>query len=140
MTGDLGSSQALPDLRVDDARDPVGDLSALYRLWEAHQLLHASRDADGLYRDITALEAALALAPDDQACLGTAALALLRARQTTAALPLLRRLGTIEPRTAGRIQRLIDSGRLDPVLGELALRDLRNPDEHKQPPAAPAAG
>ncbi len=90
VTGDPASTQALPDLRVDDARDPVAELTALYRLWEAHQLLHASRDADGLYRDITALEAALALAPDDQACLGTAALALLRARQTAAALPLLR--------------------------------------------------
>jgi uncharacterized Ntn-hydrolase superfamily protein len=135
VTGDPASAEALPDLRVDDSRDPVGELSALCRVWEAHQLLHASRDADGLYRDITALEAALALAPNDQACLGAAALALLRARQTTAALDLLRRLATLEPRTACRIHRLIDSGRLDPVLGELALRDLRNLDQHKEPPA-----
>ncbi len=125
VPGAAASIETLPDLRVDDSRDPVGDLSALYRVWEAHQLLHASRDANGLYRDIPALEAALALAPDDQACLGAAALALLRARQTGAALALLRRLASIEPRTAIRIQRLVDSGRLDPVSGERALREIR---------------
>jgi Family of unknown function (DUF1028) len=69
VTGEPASTEALPDLRVDDSRDPVGDLSALHRLWEAHQLLRASRDADGLYRDVTMFEAALALAPDDEACL-----------------------------------------------------------------------
>jgi uncharacterized Ntn-hydrolase superfamily protein len=130
VPGDRASAEALPDLRVDDSRDPVGDLSSLYRVWEAHQLLHSGRDADGLYRDIATLEAALALAPDDQACLGALALALLRARQTTAALPLLRRLAAMEPRTAARIQRLVDGGRLDPVAAELALGEL---DQSGQP-------
>lgn len=131
-TGDSASTEALPNLHVEDSRDPVADLSALHRLLEAHQLLRAGLDADGLFRDVTMLEATLALAPDDQASLGAVTLALLRARQTTS-LQLLSSLATIEPRTAVRIQRLIDSGRLDPGLGEIALRELRNADKHKRP-------
>lgn len=124
VSGDKGSTVALPDLRVDDSRDPVTDLSRLHQLWRAHALLHASRDTDGLYRDLGAIHAALALAPDDQACLGAAVLALLRAGEIAAALPILKHLATLEARTADRIRRLIDNGRLDRDIGEAALQRL----------------
>lgn len=40
------------DLRVDDARRPVDELGRLHRVWEAQELLRASRAPDGLYRDM----------------------------------------------------------------------------------------
>lgn len=101
------------NLRVDDSRDPVGELDRLHRLWEAHELIAASRGADGLYRDPTKAQAAAALVPDDQASLGAAALALLRAGRTQEARPYLHRLTQLEPRTPQRLARLVDAGLLD---------------------------
>jgi uncharacterized Ntn-hydrolase superfamily protein len=109
------------DLRVDDARDPVAELRHLHRLWAAHAMLEASRGADGHYRDVDLALAALAAAPQDQACLGGATLALLRAGRLAEATPLLRRLSALEPRTATRISRLVYSGGLDPETGRAAL-------------------
>lgn len=118
---DIDQSAVEVDLRVDDARDPVGELRRLHRLWIAHSLLAQSRDADGLYRNVDLALAALAAAPDDQACLGGAVLALLRSGRLAEATPLLRRLSALEPRTESRINRLIYSGRLDPETGRAAL-------------------
>jgi uncharacterized Ntn-hydrolase superfamily protein len=109
------------DLRVDDNRDPVAELRRLHRLWVAHSLLAESRGADGLYRDVDLALAALEAAPDDQACLGGAVLALLRSGRLAEAAPLLRRLTVMEPRTESRIHRLIYSGGLDPEAGRAAL-------------------
>ncbi len=124
VTGDPASGLSLPDLRVDDSRDPLGELARLRRLWQAHELLRASRGSDGLYRDVTAISAAVALAPDDQACLGAATLALLRAGRIAEAMPLLERLVLLEPRTRVRLLRLIDGGHLDRDAGLMALERL----------------
>jgi uncharacterized Ntn-hydrolase superfamily protein len=97
-----------PDLRVDDCRDPVGELGRLYRLWEAGSLLRASLSRDGVYRNVSAIQAALSLAPDDQACIGAAMLALIRAGRIDEATPLFNRLRALEPRT-----RADPSGRRD---------------------------
>lgn len=115
---------SLPDLRVDDSRDPVGELVGLHQLWRAHELLRSSRESDGLYRDLDAILAALVLCPDDQACLGAASLGLLRAGRIDEAMPLLERLVALEPRTRIRLHRLIDGGRLDRDAGLLALQKL----------------
>jgi uncharacterized Ntn-hydrolase superfamily protein len=109
------------DLRVDDHRDPVAELRRLHRLWVAHSLLAESRGPDGLYRNVDLALAALEAAPDDQACLGGAVLALLRAGRLAEAAPLLRRLAVLEPRTESRIHRLIYSGGLDAETGRAAL-------------------
>jgi uncharacterized Ntn-hydrolase superfamily protein len=124
VAAEPASDWRLPDLRVDDSRDPVGELVGLHQLWRAHELLGSSRESDGLYRDLDALLAALALAPDDQACLGAATLGLLRAGRIVEAMPLLERLVVLEPRTRIRLRRLIDGGRLDRDAGLLALRKL----------------
>jgi hypothetical protein len=84
-------------------------------------LLEESRGADGLYRNVDLALAALAAAPDDQACLGGAVLTLLRSGRLAEAAPLLRGLSAVEPRTASRINRLIYSGGLDPETGRAAL-------------------
>ena len=118
---DIDPAATEVDLRVDDARDPVAELRRLHRLWVAHAMLAESRGADGLYRDVDLALAALEAAPDDQACLGGAALALLRAGRLAEAAPLLRRLSALEPRTESRINRLIYSGGLDPETGKAAL-------------------
>lgn len=118
------SERSLPDLRIDDSRDPVGELVGPHQLWRAHELLRSSRGADGLYRDLNAIVAALAIAPDDQACLGAATLGLLRAGRIAEAMPLLERLVSLEPRTRVRLLRLIDGGRLDRDAGLLALEKL----------------
>lgn len=109
------------DLRVDDHRDPVAELRRLHRLWGAHALLAESRGSDGRYRNVDLALAALEAAPDDQACLGGAVLALLRSGRLAEAAPLLRRLAGLEPRTESRINRLIYSGGLDPETGRAAL-------------------
>jgi hypothetical protein len=106
---------------VDDAADPVAELRRLHRLWDAHAMLDASRGEDGRYRDVDLALAALAAAPDDQACLGGATLTLLRAGRLAEATPLLRRLSAVEPRTETRIRRLIHSGGLEPDTGRAAL-------------------
>ena len=110
--GGASSSRSLVDLRVDDSRDPVGELRRLYRLHRAHQLLIASRGPDGLYRDIAAAEQAVRLAPDDQGCLSGLALALLRAGRPEEARPLLVRLRELEARTPERFRRLVRTGHL----------------------------
>jgi len=109
------------DLRVDEARDPVAELRRLHRVWAAHELLNASRGEDGLYRNVDLALAALAAAPDDQACLGAAMLTLLRAGRLAEAAPLLRRLSAVEPRTETRIRRMVYSGSLTPDTGKAAL-------------------
>jgi uncharacterized Ntn-hydrolase superfamily protein len=113
-----------PDLRVDDALEPMRELRRLHRLWEAHQLLRSSMGADGVYRDVDRALAALNIAPDDQTCLGGAGLALLRHGDVAQAVSILRRLIAIEPRTPARLQRLIDSGMLDEHAGRRALKCL----------------
>lgn len=112
------------DLRVDDARRPVDELGRLHRVWEAQELLRASRGPDGLYRDVERALAAVAIAPEDQMCLAGAAFALLRADRVPDAMPLLERLVSMEPRTPQRIQRLMDGGQLDPRVGQNALAKL----------------
>jgi len=118
---DVDPAAAEVDLRVDDARDPVGELRRLHRLWGAHALLAESRGTDGLYRNVDLALAALTAAPDDQACLGGATLALLRSGRLAEAAPLLRRLASMEPRTESRINRLVYSGGLEPEIGQAAL-------------------
>ena len=113
-----------PDLRVDDACEPMRELERLHRLWEAHQLLRSSMGADGVYRDVDRALAALNMAPDDQTCLGGAGLALLRHGDVPQAVSILRRLIAIEPRTSARLQRLIDAGLLDEHAGRRALQCL----------------
>ena len=113
-----------PDLRVDDACEPMRELERLHRLWGAHQLLRSSMGADGVYRDVDRALAALNMAPDDQTCLGGAGLALLRHGDVAHGVSLLRRLSAIEPRTPARLQRLIDAGTVDEHAGRLALRCL----------------
>nr|WP_163551670.1 DUF1028 domain-containing protein [Candidatus Frankia alpina] len=114
------------DLRVDDARDPVGELR---RLWELHRsfqhLLHAM-NPDGLYEDLAHIEAALAITPDDLTAVGAAALALTRAGRLHDATPFLRRLAAEEPRTALRLRRLAASGRLDSSAAHAALQILED--------------
>ena len=112
------------DLRVDDARRPVDELGRLHRVWEAQELLRASRGPDGLYRDVERALAAVAIAPEDQMCLAGAAFALLRADRVPDAMPLIERLVRMEPRTPQRIQRLMDGGQLDPRVGQNALAKL----------------
>jgi uncharacterized Ntn-hydrolase superfamily protein len=109
------------DLRVDDARDPVAELRRLHRLWGAHALLAESRGDDGRYRKVEPALAALEAAPNDQACLGGAALALLRSGRLAEATPLLRRLTALEPRTETRLNRLVYSGGLDSETARAAL-------------------
>ncbi len=112
-------TQAVVDLRIDDARKPVAELRGLYTLGEARELVRASRGPDGLYRDVEKALAAVALAPDDQTSLGAAALALLRAGRGSEAAPYLHKLLALEPRTRNRLARLVDAGLLD----ERALDD-----------------
>lgn len=76
--GDKAAPGEELDLRVDDSRRPVSELGRLHRLWEAQELLRASRGPDGLYRDVQLAQAALAIAPEDHTCLGGLGLALLR--------------------------------------------------------------
>ncbi|WP_041939278.1 MULTISPECIES: DUF1028 domain-containing protein [Frankia] len=115
------------DLRVDDARDPIGELR---RLWDLHRsfqhLLHAM-NPDGRYEDLAHIEAALAITPDDLTAVGAAALALTRAGRLRDATPFLRRLAAEEPRTALRLRRLAASGRLDPRTAHAALQLLEDP-------------
>lgn len=118
---DIDPTAVEVDLRVDDSRNPVAELRRLHRLWLAHALLAESRGDDGLYRNVELALAALTAAPDDQACLGGAVLALLRSGRLAEAAPLLRRLARIEPRTASRINRLIYTGGLEPAAGRAAL-------------------
>jgi uncharacterized Ntn-hydrolase superfamily protein len=124
VAGEPASDWSLPDLRVDDSRDPVSELVRLHQLWRAHELLRSSRGADGLYRDLDAILAAVAIAPHDQACLGAATLGLLRAGRITEAMPLLERLVVLEPRTRVRLRRLVDGGQLDRDAGLSALQKL----------------
>jgi uncharacterized Ntn-hydrolase superfamily protein len=112
------------DLRVDDARDPVKELQRLHRLRIAHDLLAASRGPDGTYRDVDLAMAAHHAAPLDQACLAGAALAMLRDARVEEAVALLRRLQSVEPRTAIRLARLRDHGLLDADLAEAAISRL----------------
>lgn len=112
------------NLRVDDSRRPVEELKRLHQLWQAHELLRTSRSADGLYRDVALAQAALAIAPEDQTVLGGLGLALLRAGRVSEAIPVLRRLVDLEPRTPIRIQHLIEAGLLDHDIGQQAFRDL----------------
>jgi uncharacterized Ntn-hydrolase superfamily protein len=130
---DTDPAVAEVDLRVDDARDPVAELRRLHRLLGAHSMLAESRGSDGLYRDVDLALAALAAAPDDQACLGGAVLALLRSGRLAEAAPLLRRLATVEPRTESRINRLIYSGGLDPEIGRAALCIAASSVKHSLP-------
>jgi uncharacterized Ntn-hydrolase superfamily protein len=113
-----------PDLRVDDASEPIRELERLHLLWRAHQLLRSSMGADGVYRDVDRALAAVNMAPDDQTCLGGAGLALLRAGDVAQAVSILRRLSAIEPRTPARLRRLIDTGMLDERAGRRALQCL----------------
>lgn len=130
-----GDQDAAPfDLRVDDAIEPLAELRRLHALHLAHELLARARGADGLYRDVGAARAALAMAPDDRASLGALALALLRDGQPDAAGPLLQRLSRTEPRTAERLRRLVAGGRLDAASlqqawpGALSTVDRRLPN------------
>jgi uncharacterized Ntn-hydrolase superfamily protein len=130
---DGSASMPTPDLRVDDASEPTRELARLHRLWEAHQLLRSSVGADGLYRDVDRALAALDMAPDDQTCLGAAALALLRDGEVARAVAVLRRLIAIEPRTPARLQRLVDVGMLDERAGRRALQCLQGPGAAEPP-------
>ncbi|HEX8495589.1 MAG TPA: DUF1028 domain-containing protein, partial [Actinomycetales bacterium] len=119
-----GRGAAPCDLRVDDAREPLPELRRLHTLQRAHELVAASRGADGLYRDVGSARAALALAPDDLATRGALALALLRDGQTAAAAPLLQGLARDEPRTPERLRRLVAAGLLDGASLQKAWKQL----------------
>ncbi len=116
------------DLRVDDSRSPVPELSRLLTLHQADSLVTSAADPDGHYRDVEPLLEAVKLAPDDLGCLSALGRALLRAGRVAEAMPHLTRLARLEPRTPVRLQRLIDTGHLDRRVGRAALQRL-NPGQ-----------
>ncbi|UVS82054.1 DUF1028 domain-containing protein [Actinokineospora sp. UTMC 2448] len=84
------------DLRVDDSRDPVGDLARLLRTARAHRHLIRAHMTD----DPDELRAAVALAPDDPTALRAAGITLALRGFTAEARPLLARALDLEPRIA----------------------------------------
>lgn len=86
------------DLRVDDSRDPVGDLSRLLTTARAHRHLIRSGMAagDDALRNAE-LRAAVTIAPDDPAVLRSAGITLTLHGFADEALPLLKRAIAVEP-------------------------------------------
>jgi uncharacterized Ntn-hydrolase superfamily protein len=121
-----GSARAAGvDLRVDDSRVPLLELTRLLTLHSADALVASSVDTDGHYREVEVLQTAVALAPDDLGCVSALSLALLRAARLDEALPHLTHLMSLEPRTPARVKRLIETGHLDEQVGHAALKRLR---------------
>lgn len=77
------------DLRVDDSRDPIGDLQRLVRAHTAHRLVIRSADEPSAEAALTALRRAAAQAPDDPLCAPAAGIALGLAGHLDEALKLL---------------------------------------------------
>jgi uncharacterized Ntn-hydrolase superfamily protein len=93
------------DLRVDDSRDPVGDLDTLLRTARAHRHLIRAGDLalepDRLENE---LRAAVAAAPDDLTCLLHAISTLGLHGHVEEARPLLAHVVSLDAATAGRIR------------------------------------
>lgn len=89
------------DLRVDDSRDPVGDLARLVRVARAHRNLIRSA-TPGVSEDeaVSALRAAAEGAPDDPSALRSAGIGLAVRGRHTEAFPLLERAFALEPLAA----------------------------------------
>lgn len=121
----LGADGTGEDLRVDDSRDPVRDLSRLHVLHAAQSILDASRGPEGRFEDAELAVEAHMMAPDDRVCLGGAALALIRAGWLDDALPLVRRMWEQDDRTPERMERLVQHGRLDARAWEAVLAQVR---------------
>ncbi|MGW5053173.1 DUF1028 domain-containing protein [Actinokineospora sp. NPDC004072] len=81
------------DLRVDDSRDPVGELARLLRVARAHRHLIAAHTTG----DPDELRAAVALAPDDPSALRSAGITLALRGFADEARPLLARAFELEP-------------------------------------------
>ncbi len=87
------------DLRVDDSRDPVGELRRLLTVARAHRhLIRAWMAGDDDALRLAELRAAVDLAPDDPAALRSAGIGLALRGHLGEAAPLLARVAEVEPR------------------------------------------
>jgi hypothetical protein len=114
------------DLRVDAAAAPLAELRRLHTLHRTYPHLAPQLTPAGLYTDLAEIDAVLALTPDDDTVLGAAGLALARCGWLTVAAAFLTRLAAREPRTTLRLQRLADSGRLDPATAHTLLQMIES--------------
>lgn len=102
------------DLRVDDHRDPVGELERLLRVKRAHDAVIAAAASGDWPAHAEQLLAAAAQAPGDNVVELMAGLALGLAGRLDDARPLLEAVATRNPRAAERLRRL---GEVQPGVG-----------------------
>jgi uncharacterized Ntn-hydrolase superfamily protein len=85
------------DLRVDDSRDPVGELTRLVRVERAHRRLVRASTMDDPRAALDEARRAAAEAPDDPLCSPAAGIALALAGETDEGLALIRHATTVNP-------------------------------------------
>ena len=103
------ADDAVTDLRVDDHRAPVAELSRLLSIKRAHDHLLHLDEADDPDGRVTEALAALRLAPDDALCQYAAIKYLATVGRTAEAVPLLRSAADRDRRVLGRLSRYADS-------------------------------